>query len=66
LNILSKRWYGGKILALLLAFGLSVGSCGHTNVLQCPVGFALQELEANASFVHALVTNERKHGEVES
>jgi len=29
----------GKIAALLQAFGLSVGSCGLANVLQCAVGF---------------------------
>jgi len=31
-------WCGGKIAALLQAFGLSVGSCGLANVLQCEVG----------------------------
>jgi hypothetical protein len=28
----------GKIEALLQAFGLSVGSCGLANVLQCGLG----------------------------
>jgi hypothetical protein len=31
----------GKIAALLQAFGLSVGSCGLANVLQCGWGFFL-------------------------
>jgi len=30
----------GKIAALLQAFGLSVGSCGLANVLQCAVAVA--------------------------
>jgi len=30
----------GKIAALLQAFGLSVGSCGLANVLQCAVGLS--------------------------
>jgi len=31
----------GKIVALLQAFGLSVGSCGLANVLQCGLGLPL-------------------------
>jgi len=31
----------GKIAALLQTFGLSVGSCGFANVLQCGWGFFL-------------------------
>jgi hypothetical protein len=34
------QWCGGKIAALLQAFGLSVGLCGLANVLQCAVGFS--------------------------
>jgi len=33
------HWCVGKIAALLQAFGLSVGSCGLANVLQCGLGF---------------------------
>jgi len=42
-QVTAKIFYregGGKIAALLQAFGLSVGSCGLANVLQCAMGLS--------------------------
>jgi hypothetical protein len=49
----------GKIAALLQAFGLSVGSCGLANVLQCGWGFFLLFLrgeEKNKINFHQICT----------
>jgi hypothetical protein len=38
-NFPIRQWCGGKIAALLQAFGLSVGLCGLANVLQMYLGY---------------------------
>jgi len=44
---LATQQAGGKIAVLLQAFGLSVGSCGLANVLQC--AWAVEVTNPNAS-----------------
>jgi hypothetical protein len=52
----------GKIAALLQAFGLSVGSCGLSNVLQCAVGLPLYFFERGKKqnkFIQFAITYQR-------
>jgi len=50
----------GKIAALLQAFGLSIGSCGLANVLQCAVGFLFFERgEIQNKFIQFAPTYQR-------
>ncbi|MFZ4583528.1 MAG: hypothetical protein ACOYM7_12830 [Paludibacter sp.] len=39
-KLINQKWCVGQIAALLQAIGLSVGSCGLANVLQCAVAVA--------------------------